>query len=207
LRQDGFESFGLQIYKEFKKDLAEFGGNAESRKAVETNLNCPDCDKTLVIRFGKTGEFAGCSGYPECKFTSNFIRDEQGQITLKPLEESMSNLNCPNCGKGLTQKMGRFGPFMSCPGYPECKYIHQETLKMPCPTCGSKLSRRRWKGGSFWGCSGYPECRFSIFGQVKEEPCPKCKSPYLNVIKDKTTESDKLTCPNKDCGYTETVKE
>lgn len=195
----------LDFYKEFKKDLAEFGGNAESRKAVETNLKCTDCNKTLVIRFGKTGEFLGCSGFPECKFTSNFVRDEQGQITLKPLEESMSNLNCPNCGKGLVQKMGRFGPFMSCPGYPDCKYIHQEALKMPCPTCGSKLTRRRWKGGSFWGCGGYPECRFSIFGQVKEEPCPKCKSPYLLIAKDKT-DTEKVTCPNKECGYTEISK-
>ena len=48
--------------------------------------------------------------------------------------------------------LGRFGPFLSCPGYPECKYIYQEQLKMPCPMCGGALTKRRWKRGSFWGC-------------------------------------------------------
>lgn len=192
----------LDFYKEFQKDLKEFGGNAVSRKNVETNIKCPKCQEILVIRFGRAGEFAGCSGYPECKFTSNFTRDEQGKITLKEEEAAAieTDLKCPNCSKQLVRKIGRFGPFMSCPGYPDCKYIHQETLKMPCPTCGSKLAKRRWRGGTFWGCTGYPKCRFSIFGNPKEEPCPQCKSPYLLISKDKT-ETEKLSCPEKTCDY------
>ena len=192
----------LDFYKEFQKDLKEFGGNAVSRKNVETGINCPKCKEMLVIRFGKAGEFAGCSAYPDCKFTSNFARDEQGKISLKEdvVDETISDLKCPNCGKGLVRKIGRFGPFMSCPGYPDCKYIHQDTMKMPCPTCGGKLAKRRWRGGTFWGCTGYPKCRFSIFGNPKEEPCPTCKSPYLLITKDKTG-TEKLSCPVKECDY------
>ena len=99
--------------------------------------------------------------------------------------------------------MGKFGPFLACPGYPECKYIHQETLKMPCPQCKSKLTKRKWRGGTFWGCSNYPKCKFAIFSEVEETPCPKCKSPYLLLKKDKEGNSH-ISCPNKECDYKDT---
>jgi len=195
------------FYTKFKKDLVAFGGKEESRRSVETDLKCPECKSPLVIRFSKAGEFVGCSKFPECKFTSNFSRDDKGKISLETAKlttstgEDASTLTCPNCGKHLVQKMGRFGKFLACPGYPECKYIHQEGLKMPCPTDGGKLVKRRWKGGSFWGCANYPKCNFSIFGAVEEKPCPQCKSPYLLVLKDKATGGEMLSCPNKECGY------
>ena len=103
-------------------------------------------------------------------------------------------------GKALVQKIGKFGPFLTCPGYPECKYIHQESLKMACPQCKGKVVKRRWRGGSFWGCANYPKCKFAIFGDVEETPCPKCNTPYLLVKKDK--EGNKTySCPNKECDY------
>lgn len=194
-----------KFYTKFEKDLKAFGGREVSKRAVETDLKCPECKNPLVIRFSKAGEFLGCSKFPECKFTSNLTRDEKGTIMLDNKPDAgggeASTLTCPNCGKNLVQKMGKFGKFMACPGYPDCKYIHQEGLKMPCPTDGGKLVKRRWKGGSFWGCSNYPKCNFSIFGAVQETPCPKCKSPYLTVIKDKETKEEMITCPNKECGY------
>lgn len=190
-----------EFYEKFKEDLEKFGGQEASRKVVLTDVACPECGGHLAIRFGRTGEFLGCSTFPECKFTSGFTRTEEGKIELvKPTEEE-SQLKCPQCGKGLTKRMGRFGPFLACPGYPECKYIHQDQLKMPCPQCGKPVSKRRWRGGSFWGCSGYPGCKFAIFGQVNEITCPKCKkSPYLLVVKNKDgTQSQ--NCPDKACGY------
>ncbi|MFH0898732.1 MAG: type I DNA topoisomerase [bacterium] len=196
-----------EFYKEFKKDLEKFGGKQVAKKVIQTNLTCPECKKPLIVRFGKAGEFVGCSGFPDCKFTSNFIRNEKGEIELAQQQSTMaqqSEIQCPQCGKLLVQKMGRFGPFLACPGYPECKYIHQEKLKMKCPQCGSDLAKRRWRGGSFWGCTGYPKCRFSIFGEVVEKPCKKCKSPYMLVTKNK--DGEKLTCPDKACGYTEEIQ-
>jgi DNA topoisomerase I len=191
----------FDFYEPFQKDLKEFGGKEVSRRAVETDIKCSTCKNILVIRFSRSGEFLGCSKYPECKFTTNFERNEKGIITMKkPEVTEETDISCPNCGKKLVQKMGKFGPFMACPGYPDCKYIHQETMKMPCPQCKSKVAKRKWRRGSFWGCTGYPKCKFSIFGEIKEEPCPKCKSPYLLVTKNKD-KNEKLSCPNKECGY------
>lgn len=195
-----------EFYEKFKVDLEAFGGKEASRKVVLTDIMCPDCGHHLAIRFGKTGEFLGCSKFPECKFTSNFKRDEQGKVVLTQPEDSQGQvLKCPHCGKVLIKRMGRFGPFLSCPGYPECKYIHQDKLKMPCPQCGKAITKRKWRGGSFWGCSGYPECKFAIFGNVVEQPCPKCKSLYLLLIKNKDG-TMQHSCPNKECGYTEILK-
>jgi len=191
-----------EFYDEFKKDLKEFAGKDGGKSALEAGIDCPECKAPLFIRFGKTGQFVGCSKYPDCSFTSNFTRDESGKIVLYQKKETKisADLTCPNCGKTLVQKMSKHGSFWACPGYPECKYIHQETLKMKCPECSGKLVKRRWRGGSFWGCSGYPKCRFTIFGEVSEEPCPECKSPYLLVKRDKE-DNEKFSCPNKECGY------
>lgn len=188
------------FYKEFQKDLKKFIGDAKGKTAIPTDLHCPKCEAPLVIRFGKAGEFVGCSKFPECTFTSNFTRDESGKIKLTIMEGTkVSDIVCPNCGKTLVEKMGKFGKFLACPGYPECKYIHQEALKMECPQCGGKVVKRKWKGGSFWGCSGYPKCKFAIFSEVLEEECPKCKSPYLLA----KLEGGQAVyeCPNKECDY------
>ncbi|MBD3273034.1 type I DNA topoisomerase [Candidatus Dependentiae bacterium] len=191
----------LEFYKKFKKDLETWAGKDGKKKAVETNIKCPECGNKLVIRFGKTGEFLGCSKFPECTFTSQFTKDEQGKIQLAKQEEPQEiDIKCPNCGKNLVKKVGKFGPFYACPGFPECKYIHQESLKMPCPKCGKKIVKRVSRRGSFWGCSGYPKCKFIIPGDVQEEPCPKCKNPYLLVKKDKDGNVT-IYCPSKECDY------
>jgi DNA topoisomerase-1 len=193
------------FYEKFSEDLEAFGEQEKGKIALKIDLACPKCKSSLLIRFGKGGEFAGCSKFPECKFTSNFTRDAQGKITLENTNGTQElSLKCPQCSKTLVKKMGRFGPFIACPGYPECKYIHQETLKVPCPSCGSKLVKRRWRGGNFWGCAKYPECKFAIFGEVAEIKCPNCKSPYLLVSKNKSGEIVH-TCPNKECGYKENI--
>lgn len=192
-----------EFYGKFSKDLVAFGGKVVDKKTVETDLKCPQCKNILVIRWSKNGEFIGCSKYPECTFTSNFTRGTDGKITLEEAAATTLNLTCPQCGKTLVQRRGKFGTFIACPGYPECKYIHQDKLKMPCPSCKGDIVKRRWRGGSFWGCSNYPKCKFSIFGEVKESPCPKCKLPYVAVIKNKSDGSEKLACTNKECGWSE----
>jgi len=195
-----------EFYSKFKNDLKKFAGKDGKKEAVKIGMKCPDCGDELIIRFGKTGQFVGCMRYPECKFTSNFTRDEQGKIKLHIQKGTKisAELTCPNCGKILVQKMSKYGPFWACPGYPECKYIHQEALKMSCPKCKGKLVKRKWRGGSFWGCSNYPKCRFSIFGEVLEEQCPKCKSPYLLVKRDKEG-NETHSCPNKECDFKQEV--
>ena len=196
-----------EFYEPFKKDLIAFGGNEVTQRAVETNLACPLCTKPLVVRFGRAGQFAGCSGYPECKFTGNVIKTEAGEFELSKEDAAGAQDlgQCPQCTKPLAKRMGRFGPFVSCSGYPECKYIHQEGMKMPCPQDGGRVTKRRWRGGSFWGCTNYPTCKFAIFGAIIEEPCPKCKSPYLLVQKIKDSDNLKHACPDKTCGFSAIV--
>lgn len=191
----------LNFYTKFKQDLASFGEISAGKAAITTELNCPSCKShPLLIRFGKAGEFIGCSGFPKCTYTSNFTRSEDGTLQLveaKPAE--VSDIKCPHCSSNLIQRIGKFGPFLACPGYPKCSYIHQEKMKMKCPQCHKDVLKRRWKKGTFYGCSGYPDCKFAIFGDVIETPCPQCKSPYLLLQKNKSGETHK--CPTKECGY------
>jgi len=194
------------FYGPFSEKLEQFiGQDGKNRRAAQpTEITCPQCKKhKLAIRFGKSGEFLGCLGYPECTFTSNFKRDEAGVIQLVKLEEpKMLDEKCPNCGKNLREVVGKFGKFVACSGYPECKYIKQNKASFPCPSCGGEIVERRWRGGTFWGCSNYPKCRFSIFGEIEERPCPQCKAPFL--VK-KTAKDGSVTymCNDKTCGYKE----
>lgn len=196
----------VQFYKAFEKDLLAWRGAKTKRASESTDLTCPSCNQgKLVIRFGKAGAFLGCSRFPECKFTSNFERAEDGTIKLVETKQpELLQEKCPLCGKPLQQRIGRYGAFIACSGYPECKYVHQESASFPCPLDGGKVVKRTWKGKIFWGCSNYPQCTFSISGDIQDNPCPQCKNPYLlkRVGKDGTTT---LQCPNKECGYTQEI--
>lgn len=190
------------FHKAFEEDVAAFAGKDSAKKAVETDIICPQCkDHKLAIRFSKTGEFLGCTGFPECNFTSNFTRDEKGIITLKETEApKLLAKTCPNCGKQLRQMHGKYGDFIACSGYPECKYIERKKLPFQCPQCGNDIIERAWRGGKFWGCAGYPKCKLAIFDAVEETPCPQCKWPFLTKKTDKDGNVT-LICVNKECGY------
>jgi DNA topoisomerase-1 len=191
------------FHETFSKDLAAFGGKkTEGKKAVETDVVCPQCKKgKLAIRFGKAGEFLGCANYPECTFTSNFARNEAGEIELKEAEApQLLDKKCPDCGKQLRQMKGKFGDFIACSGYPECKYIERKKFPFPCPQCGKDIIERAWRGGKFWGCSGYPGCKLAIFDPIEEKPCPQCAWPFVTKKTDKEGNVT-LICVNKECNY------
>ena len=201
----------LRFYSKFSKDLEKFGGQPGRKEAQRTELSCPDCKKTLVIRFGKAGEFLGCEAFPECKFTSNFKRDENGVIELTEPEEPVNevvDIKCEKCNRDMIRRVGRFGPFIACSGYPECKHIHQETHAMPCPKCNGKIGKRSWRGGQFWGCTSYPKCKFAVFGDIAQEPCPKCTKETYLVITRKKDKPALYSCPDKTgCKYSKEVDE
>ncbi len=190
------------FHKTFQTNLKEFIGKEGTGKIAEpTSIKCPECKKHyLAIRFSKNGEFLGCLGYPECKYTTNFTRDEEGKIQIVQTEKPKElDMQCPNCGRPLVERIGKFGPFKACSGYPECKYIHQEKAPFPCPECKGDIIQRAWRGGKFWGCSNYPKCKFAIFGEIEESKCPKCKAPFL--VRKETKEGTVIFCNNKECGY------
>ena len=193
------------FYDMFQKDLKKFKKDvgAGERHVEPTNIKCPKCKKNnLAIRFGKSGEFLGCLGYPDCDFTTNFKRDESGKIEIVKAEKPvLLDEKCPECGKQLRQVVGKFGPFIACSGYPKCTYIHKVKAKFKCPKCKKgAIVKRKWRGGTFWGCDRYPDCKFAVFGDIEQIPCPKCKLPFLvkKVAKDGTIT---LFCHDKKCGY------
>ncbi|MDP3788392.1 MAG: type I DNA topoisomerase [Candidatus Chromulinivorax sp.] len=192
-----------EFYASFSTDLEKFKGNTSKQNTVPTDVTCPQCDsQKLVIRIGKTGEFIGCPGFPECKFTSNFSRQEDGTIVLVEAKEpEFLDEACPNCQKPLRLMKGRFGEFTACSGYPACKYIKQNIAPFPCPTCNGNLVERKWRGGKFWGCGSYPKCKFAIFADIENRPCPTCKAPYL--LKKVTKEGMMISCSEKSCDYKE----
>jgi len=190
-----------EFYKNFEADLNTFRGEAK-RPSEPIGMKCPKCNEhELAIRIGKTGHFVGCLGYPECTFTSNFKRKEDGSIELVETEQAkILDEKCPTCGSPLRQVIGKYGPFVACSSYPKCKYIKQVIANFPCPLDGGDVIRRQWRGSIFWGCSNYPKCKFTISGDIEETPCPKCKAPYLLKKTDKDGNVT-ITCATKDCGY------
>jgi len=99
------------------------------------------------------------------------------QIKKVKLPDELTDETCPNCGRPLAIKTGRFGKFLACTGYPDCKYTRsfQKKTGAICPQCGGELvERRSKKGRTFYGCSNYPSCNFAVFSRPLPEPCPRC---------------------------------
>jgi len=99
------------------------------------------------------------------------------QVERVKLPVELTEETCPECGKPLAIKLGKYGKFLACSGYPECKYTRSYQVKtgVKCPECGSELVERMSKKKRiFYGCSNYPECKFATFYKPLPEPCPKC---------------------------------
>ncbi|MCQ2546605.1 MAG: type I DNA topoisomerase [Clostridia bacterium] len=109
---------------------------------------------------------------------------------------------CPECGRDLAIKHGRFGSFIACTGYPDCKYTKPivETIGVKCPKCGGDIiAKRGRKGRLFYGCSNYPKCDQAYWDKPAGKMCPKCGS----MLVEKKGKSTELACSNKECNYKE----
>lgn len=166
-----------------------------------TDIKCDKCGSLMRIKVNKYGSYLACSNYPKCKNTKAFYRDEKGTVVISS-DRILEGRLCPLCNSELVIKDGRFGEFVSCIRYPECKYT--ETLKtgIKCPeNCGGELIKRKSSRGKvFYGCSNYPECKFISSYPVIYQKCPKCGAEYLF---DKETKKGGhfLECSNKKCRY------
>jgi DNA topoisomerase-1 len=167
----------------------------EAQEAAEQEEYCENCGRVMVLRRGPFGMFMSCPGYnedPPCK-TIRKLSQKQQQKPPVPTGE-----DCPLCGKPLVLRQGQYGEFVSCSGYPKCKYVKQNLIEgMKCPKCGTGdlAERKARRGNVFWGCTNYPKCDFTSNSKPVAEPCPECGSPYLV---EKTLRSGIfLECPNK----------
>jgi DNA topoisomerase I len=167
----------------------------EAQEAAEQEEYCENCGRVMVLRRGPFGMFMSCPGYnedPPCK-TIRKLSQKQQQKPPVPTGE-----DCPLCGKPLVLRQGQYGEFVSCSGYPKCKYVKQNLIEgMKCPKCGTGdlAERKARRGNVFWGCTNYPKCDFTSNSKPVPQPCPECGSPYLV---EKTLRSGIfLECPNK----------
>ncbi len=181
------------FYKKFTKDLKYAEKHMENIKRMEkpTDEKCERCGAPLVIKWGRHGSFYACSTYDKedpntCTFT------KENPINLPDLDsadvqETTQEEYCENCGRVMVLKRGRFGQFMACTGYPDCKTtrrldqgkkVPDIPLDEPCPKCGRNMMIRHGRYGEFTACSGYPECKYvkQNFIGVK---CPECKDGEL----------------------------
>ncbi len=176
----------------------------EAQEAEESEEYCENCGRVMVLRRGPFGMFMACPGYsedPPCK-TIRKLSQKQQQKPPQPTGE-----DCPVCGKPLVLRNGAYGEFVSCSGYPKCKYIKQNLIEgMKCPKCGEGdiAERKARRGNIFWGCTNYPKCDFTSNYKPVPTKCPECGSPYLV---EKTLKSGiYLECPNKKKGAEEEAK-
>ncbi|HOY68698.1 MAG TPA: type I DNA topoisomerase [Candidatus Ozemobacteraceae bacterium] len=211
-----------EFYGPFLNDLKK--AETELQKIqYETDCTCPNCGKVMVVKLGRTGKFLSCSGYPECKSTENIpdelllFATEQARGRLQ-LRETLDRLKaeagpdlvptdqvCEACGSPMVIRTGRFGRFMACSKYPECKTTRriQQEIGVACPLegCNGKVVVKKAKGGrrTFYGCSNYPTCMLTTWQKPTGERCPECSSPLVWHSTKKL--GTFVKCSKKGCEY------
>ena len=170
------------------------------KEIVDVNFTAEMEDKLDAIEMSQiewkkvVGDFYGPFS-KELEIADNSIE----KVTIEAQETGEM---CELCGKPLVIKTGRFGDFIACSGYPECKNTKpiMQTVGVKCPSCGSDLVARRSKRGRlFYGCSGYPNCKMVFWNKPVDKKCPNCGS----LMTEKNGKEKQLVCSNSECGYTE----
>ncbi len=165
--------------------------NTKFTASMETKLDEIDEGKTNYVAM--LHEF-----YDDLENTLSKAKTEmQGQKIQ--LQEDITDIKCDKCGRNMVVKVGRFGKFLACPGYPECKTTKPliEETNAICPVCGGNVIGKKSKRGyQFYGCSNYPQCNFMTWDKPTGENCPKCGK---SLFKGK---GGIVTCSNEACDYT-----
>jgi DNA topoisomerase-1 len=208
-----------RFYDPFKKELDTAGDGMVSVKGVglPTGLSCPSCGGPINIKLGKNGHFLACSKYPDCRHTSDYVRDEKGVVQpIKKAEDELTDIPCDKCEAPMIKKQGKYGSFLACSKYPDCKHTRSlapanggNPTGVPCPIegCDGEVVEKKSKRGKiFYGCNRYPNCKFAIWDKPVPEPCPNCESPYL-IEKTTKKKGTFRRCPVKECGFESTGTE
>jgi len=199
-----------EFYGSFRNELdtAREKMRNVKREEVSTDIICEKCGSPMVIKWGKRGRFLACSNYPDCKNTANFVKNETGGID-KDSGPEKTGVICDKCGKPMVIKEGRFGRFLGCTGYPECRNTKPIETGVKCPQegCdGNICEKQTRKGKIFYGCSNYPNCTYATWNKPISEKCPQCGFPFL-VEKYSRGKGTYKACPEKDCGYRDDQKD
>lgn len=193
------------FYIPFQKDLKEKDKLAKATNMGEapSDMKCPKCGGSMIIKLARNGKFYSCARYPDC----------DGARTIEGLElegPKETGEMCPLCGdkKGksgggkLVVRQGKYGAFISCSRYPKCKFIKEDEEEkkkkmtdVTCPTCGKgKMMERRGRFGIFYSCSNYPDCKNAIKAKPTGRICDLCGSLMMEG-----TKTIPERCSNKQC--------
>lgn len=223
-RVEAAESNYLKIlsgfYGSFEKELESASTNMLSMRGegIPTGIECPKCKTAqLHIKVSKNGHYLACNGYPKCSYTRNYTRDEKGIIQIiEASENAISDKICAKCGMPMVVKQGKYGEFIACTGYPDCKTTQSlssnkasQTTNIKCTVkdCDGVIMQRYSKRGKvFYGCSKYPECKFATWHKPVDEKCPKCGAEFL-VEQSTKKRGDFLMCIADECGFTKEISE
>jgi DNA topoisomerase-1 len=193
-------------YPDCKNTRQMAGAGGDGQPDIHEDVakeTCPKDAQPMVLKKGRFGPFLACTLYPECKTTKRLVRGEGGKLqveVLAPIDEK-----CPDCQSDLMWRRGRFGAFIACSNYPNCKYIKKKEAReigLLCPDCGQgQVVERKGKWGRFfYGCKRYPECKFTAHNKPIPEPCPDCGRAYL-LEKETKKEGKVVFCGNEACHY------
>ena len=179
------------FYYPFMDEIAKGKTSIASQKLAEKiGETCPNCGGELLKRQGRFGEFIACSNYPKCKYSRNADAGTEGASEEKAAPEVLDE-KCPQCGKNLIKRKGRYGEFIACEGYPKCKYSRKiegaakekkplVSTGVKCPSCGTgEIVERFSRRGKFYGCTNYPKCGFVSNYAPIARACPQCGNSYM----------------------------
>lgn len=176
------------MMEEYFKEIVDTGFTAEMEDKLD-DVEVKDLDWKEIIR-----DFYGTLE-KELKVADEAIEKVQ-------IEDQITDEVCELCGRPMAIKSGRFGEFLACTGYPECKNTKAivKTIDVKCPDCGGDIVVKRGKSGKvFYGCSNYPDCKKAFWYKPTNQKCPQCGSLLL----ERKTKSSQLACSNDQCGYKE----
>jgi DNA topoisomerase-1 len=205
--EEGADSW-VELLRQFYGGFSEAVERAKvemrdvKREEIPTEHDCAKCGSTMVIKWGRYGKFLACSGYPDCKNTKEFRQREDG--TIEVLEQETSDERCDTCGASMVVKHGRYGSFLACSRYPECKTTRAIPIGVDCPVegCGGVVvEKRSRRGKGFFGCSNYAktQCGFVSWDRPVPSSCPQCGAKFL--LKRVNRQGVRVYCHDKDCGY------
>ncbi len=178
-----------EFYGKFAEDLKTAAEVMKQKKleSIPTDEKCDNDGAPMVIKFGRFGQYLACSNYPECRTTREIAKPAgavgEGKAAGAEGAEAAEPEECELCGKPMALKRGRFGQFLGCTGYPECRNIRKISksgqvaaapipLDEKCPVDGANLVRRQGRFGEFVSCGNYPSCKF-VKRETTGVACPK----------------------------------
>lgn len=182
-----------KIVSEYFKQIVDVEFTAEMESKLDSIEEGQANWKNIV------GEF-----FEPLKVAIDIAEKEIAKVTI---EDKVSDIPCEKCGRLMVIKKGRFGDFLACPGYPDCKNTKTmaRELEVKCPKCGGKiLEKRSRKGKTFYGCDNYPECDFVSWHEPTDKKCTECGS---TMVKRYTkAKGDYLECSNNECKHKEIIE-